>query len=603
MNRLILVLLFVPCLVAPIFEHKTKRNTYKIENKVLATLVNKVYVLYKPDYCFTTSRSTTSTSPQDVQVTVGESLFKRQNPSGAVCTPTSTISVNLPVGKTLDSFVTFAITKDLSSISKSLHDNKFNEVFFSQIDSNQNIFASKQLTNLKQHSVCPNLVEFDQMLRSKFKISGTTLAQRHPSSTPSLKLKDSILLDILKSPEDYNVHVFVPSNYTVEEFVQATTPRYIQPTDNFTEIAWSSVLKGLRKEGQEDTRKVHLKYLLAEMYFCNYIDFHSPAAKLTPKGILKFANIPQDFTDALELTGCDKIHLDFGTISTDSDDSDSCSILFKMLVALLPEINSKNTVSNYASLVKFLQEGNTKLWYESSFVNPSSLSSTPILVEDFNEAIAKQMNLLKFPLSITESEIIDPPATSQFKKTTKDGKTFYAINFFPTATHDLLSGSDRFFAFIQVAMERMGTFCHNEEKVKKKFFEHLWATETIDEFETRILDMIPFAISEGTAEIATLARNKNKSLEGMLDNNIFGNQQINKTSTNDKSNSNCSNDKLSTKHVVIIIIVVVSVVGGIVTAVIVYYYRKKKKLKQKKENEQPDELSDTPQPNAYYSTN
>ena len=31
------------------------------------------------------------------------------------------------------------------------------------------------------------------------------------------------------------------------------------------------------------------------------------------------------------MTGCDKIHLDFGTISTYSDDSDSCSILFKVL--------------------------------------------------------------------------------------------------------------------------------------------------------------------------------------------------------------------------------------------------------------------------------
>ena len=30
----------------------------------------------------------------------------------------------------------------------------------------------------------------------------------------------------------------------------------MQPTGNFTEIAWSSGLKGLRKEGQKDTRKV-----------------------------------------------------------------------------------------------------------------------------------------------------------------------------------------------------------------------------------------------------------------------------------------------------------------------------------------------------------
>ena len=63
--------------------------------------------------------------------------------------------------------------------------------------------------------------------------------------------------------------------------------------------------------------------------------------------------------------------------------------------------------------------------YKSTFIDKSTLPSVEVSLQDVNEAVAKQMNLIKVSFSLGNNNIILPPTDSKFTLKKKRMMKYY----------------------------------------------------------------------------------------------------------------------------------------------------------------------------------
>ena len=461
---------------------------FSFKRQDLISHLNRQNIQCKPDYNFVTKP--VSQGSDEYEIKVAQELKKNLNQSDS----SSTVHLCIPSGKTIDDYVEPLFKEDLPAIIKSLDDNCLNEFIAYRLTEIDDQFAIKQLPNVSEKFVAPNVIELEQMLHSSFRIFNSKITTGSTPLSNTNRLKDSLLFEILCCISGVKAHVYIPESTNIQQFILSACT--FEPSEvNFSDKVWERVMARLKRKNDSNTRKISLAELVSAM---NSLEIVRTSTNSRFDSMLRdrdahfgrpHAEIPTGLSDIISLDNCDKVYVEFGTLPYQSSTGSDEYIVKEMIKRLLPFLNSTNLNFNFLMLISVLQTKESQSAYKSTFIDKSALPSVEVSFQDINEAVAKQMILIKVPFFIGENNIIFPPTESKFTSKEENGRVLFEHSEFPHDKERLLSDDCILEKYVNFVSKKSLNPSERKGKLLKEFFKCLWASETVNEFTTQFTQL------------------------------------------------------------------------------------------------------------------
>lgn len=570
MLQFILLVLFCTSALA---EVKVANKEFEFSQSSLVSAFKNITLRHKPDRNFVATAAKPSSS--DFEVRVAEELSKLQKDADS---STSTLKLTLPEGKTLDDYVAFVVN-DTPSIVENW---SFNANVAYKLSDNETKFAIKQLPNITEKSVCPNIVELEKMLKSNFAVSGGKVTEQQSPPKDISRLRDSIAYDVLSSLDSIDCHVYIPSHHnSVVSYINSALPSYNTPvSSNIHNKVWRYVMGSLKRKDDKNVQRISLKSLIektrsiysqittSSVYspYSGYQKFPGSSYNIGPE---TYARIPSGLDNDVGMSYCDKIYVDFGTLPVRSDSSSESEMIKGVLSTILSDINSGGSISSFISLISKLQNSTTKSNYRTSLLAKCNCKDILFTFQELNEAVAKECNLVRISFTLKESDIVDPPADSQFKVEKGSWTTRYSCKQFPQDEGEKLSKEIILQQYLELAKNKVNME-QSKEEVRQEFFKYLWATESVTEFSQKFGEIFESKLLEIEKQAAEERRRKEeeerkeKEREERLEKER---SERNKSVRSSKSPSNVN------------AVLIIVIFGGASCVLIIFYFRKRESNK------------------------
>ncbi len=456
---------------------------FSFQRRDLISLVDKQKIQCKPEYNFVTKP--VSPGSDEYEIKVAQELKKNLNQSS----DSPKVTLYLPTGRTIDDYVEFLFKEDLPAIINGLDGNRLDGYIARRLTEIKEQYAIRQLPNVSEKYVAVNVIELERMLHSSFRIFNSKITTGSTPLSNTNSIKDSLLFDIINSDGGVTAHVYIPKNSTIRGFLLSACS--FKPSEmNFSDQVWDHVMTRLKRKDDPDTQKINLTTLVSSMNSLEIVRTYSNLQMDSWQRNLDshfgrtHAKIPTGLSDNVSLSNCDKVYVEFGTLPYQSSVGSDQYIVREMMKRLLPFFNSTHLNFNFLILISFLQTKEAQSVYKSTFIDKSALPSVEISFQDINEAVAKQMNLIKVPFFIGENNIILPPTDSKFKSEENVAILFEHPKF-PRDKERLLSDDCILEKYVNFVSKKSLNPSERKGKLLKEFFKSLWASETVNEFTTQ----------------------------------------------------------------------------------------------------------------------
>ena len=461
---------------------------FSFKRQDLISLVDKQNIQCKPEYNFVTTP--VSPGSDEYEIKVAEKLKENLNQSN----DSPKVILSLPTGRTIDNYVEFLFKEDLPGIINSLDDSRLDGYIARRLTEIKEQYAIKQLPNVSEKFVAPNVIELERMLHSSFRIAYSKIITGSTPLSNTNRIKNSLLFDILNYAGGVKAHVYIPKSSTIRGFLLSACS--FQPSEmNFSDKVWDHVMTSLKRKDDPDTQKINLTTLVYSMNSLEIVRTYSNLQMDSWQRSMDshfgrtHAKIPTGLSDSVSLSNCDKVYVEFGTLPYQSSTGSDEYIVREMIKRLLPFLNSTNLNFNFLMLISVLQTKEAQSVYKSTFIDKSAFSSIEISFQDVNEAVAKQMNLIKVPFFIGENNIILPPTDSKFTTKEDNGRILFEHSEFPHDKERLLSDDCILEKYVNFVSKKSLNPSERKGKLLKEFLKCLWASETVTEFTAQFTQL------------------------------------------------------------------------------------------------------------------
>ena len=173
-----------------------------------------------------------------------------------------TVYLCIPTVKTIVDYVEPLFKEDLPGIIKSLDGNRINEYIANRLTEIDDQSAIKQLPNVSEKFVAPDVIELEQMLHSSFRIANSKITTGSTQLSYTNRLKNSLLFEILCCISGVKAHAYIPETIDIQQFILSACT-FQPPEVNFSDKVWERVMVMLKRKSDSNTQKISLAELVS----------------------------------------------------------------------------------------------------------------------------------------------------------------------------------------------------------------------------------------------------------------------------------------------------------------------------------------------------